>query len=123
MVYIIEYSLWCKTLKKYFTKVVFKTWNGLKLFTIILMEKIVSVFEQIAFRTAFKRIMFENRGLTVTAFVSQCANISKVFHSTFVFWQFLVFHQMNDSKNYFLTIRKLKFPFSELRTHTCKILY
>ena len=34
MVYIIEYSLWYILLKKYFTKVVFQTWNGLKLFTL-----------------------------------------------------------------------------------------
>ena len=30
---------------------------------------------------------------------------------------------MNDLKKNFPTMRKLKFPFSELRTHTCQILY
>ena len=53
MVYRIQYSLWCKIVKKYLAKVAFETWNGLKLFTLILMGKIVSDFEQITFRTAF----------------------------------------------------------------------
>ena len=30
-----------------------ESWNGLKLFTLFVMGKIYSVFEQIAFRTAF----------------------------------------------------------------------
>ena len=66
---------------------------------------------------------YEQENLCVTALVPLCANISKVFHSTFLFWQFLVFHQMNDLKKLFPTMRKLKFPFFELKTHTCKILY
>ena len=37
----------------YGVKVVFWSWNGLKLFALILMGKIVSDFEQITFRTAF----------------------------------------------------------------------
>ena len=56
----------------------------------------------------------EQENLCVTAFVPLCANISKVFRSTFLFWQFLVCHQINNLKNYFLRIKILKFPFSEL---------
>ena len=51
MVYSTVYG--CKIVKKYFAKVAFETWIGLKLFTLILMGKIVSDFEQTTFRTAF----------------------------------------------------------------------
>ena len=42
----------------------------------------------------------EQENLCVTALVPLCANISKVFHSTFLFWQFVVFHRMNDFKKF-----------------------